>query len=61
MSRWKFNQASKTAGVDVDVDDRQEMQQDVKAQDVKPGESNGTRPSCFNHHIHPLLFFLDDR
>ena len=33
--------ASNSAGVDVDLDDRHEMQRDVT-----PGESDGRKPSC---------------
>ena len=55
---------SNTADVNVDLDARHEM-----LLDVKPGESDGRKPSrpfqCFNHnhlllHHHPLLFLLDD-
>ena len=56
--------AINTAGVNVVLDARHEM-----LLDVKPGESDGRKPSrpfqCFNHnhlllHHHPLLLLLDD-
>ena len=44
---------SNTAGVNVDLDARHEM-----LLDVKPGESDGRKPShCFRwhrHHLHPI-------
>ena len=44
---------SNTAGVNVDLDTRHEM-----LLDVKPGESDGRKPShCFRwhrHHLHPI-------
>ena len=53
---------SNTAGVNVDLDARHEM-----LLDVKPGESDGRKPShcfrCLNHlrhHLHPLLLLLGD-
>ena len=53
---------SNTAGVNVDLDTRHEM-----LLDVKPGESDGRKPShcfqCLNHlrhHLHPLLLLLGD-
>ena len=42
---------SNTAGVNVDLDTRHEM-----LLDVKPGESDGRKPS----HLHPLLLLLGD-
>ena len=54
--------AINTAGVNVDLDARHEM-----LLDVKPGESDGRKPShcfqCLNHlrhHLHPLLLLLGD-
>ena len=53
---------SNTAGVNVDLDTRHEM-----LLDVKPGESDGRKPShcfqCLNHlrhHLHPLMLLLGD-
>ena len=53
---------SNTAGVNVDLDTRHEI-----LLDVKPGESDGRKPShcfqCLNHlrhHLHPLMLPLGD-
>ena len=53
---------SNTADVNVDLEARHEM-----LLDVKPGESDGRKPShcfkCLNHlrhHLHPLLLLLGD-